>query len=407
VTIPRLDPAFGRAFTADRLRQWNEAAELLVAEVLPLEDRARQQGRLPSGKELTPLCGRARDAGLWNLFLTNSPLGPGLTNLEYAAFAELMGHGLTAAEVFNCAAPDSGNMEILALFGSAPQQEQWLAPLLRGDIRSCFSMTEPGVAGSDPGNVATTVRPSRGGLVVNGRKWFSSGVLDPRCRVIVLFAVSDPDATPRQRHSIVLVPIDAPGVTIGRSSTVHGYESPGGHCEIAFDDVFLPADSVVGDLGAGHAIAQARLGPGRIHHAMRCIGMAEHGLGLLVQRARDRHAFGSALIDKGVVRTWIAESRLAIDQARLLVAEAALAVDERDRDRMRTLTSMIKVVAPRTATTVLDTAIQVFGAQGLTEDVPLARLWSLARSLRFGDGPDEVHLEVVARAETHRRERAR
>lgn len=402
MTRPYLHSAFERELGQHRTRQWRRAADLVGTLILPLEDAARAGGALPTHQDLLPLCEQARDEGLWNLFLTNHPLGPGLCNVEYAAFAEVMGYGLTAAEVFNCAAPDSGNMEILAKFGTQEQQERWLAPLLRGEMRSCFAMTEPGRAGSDPNNVATTVEPVGDAYVIRGRKWFSSGLLDPRCRLIVLFASNKLGGPARRTHSVVLVPVDAPGVTVGRSVRIHGFESPQGHCDITFDDVVVSRDAIVGELGDGHTIAQARLGPGRIHHAMRCLGMAEHGLTLMVERASGRRAFGSALIDKGVVRTWIAESRLGIDQARLLVIEAARAVDEGDHSRVRPLTSMIKVVAPRVALTVLDHATQVFGAQGLTDDVPLGRLWSLARSLRFGDGPDEVHLEVITRAETRR-----
>jgi acyl-CoA dehydrogenase len=345
---------------------------------------------------------QARERGLWNLFLPHSPFGAGLSNLDYAPIAELTGRSPhLAPEAMNCAAPDTGNMELLAMFGTQAQRERWLNPLLDGQIRSCFSMTEPEVASSDANNVATRITRDGDELVINGRKWWSSGAMSPRCTVSIVMGVSDPDGERHRRHSMVLVPMDAPGLTVVRPTTVFGYsDGPhGGHAEIVFDHVRVPAENLLGEEHAGFALAQARLGPGRIHHCMRLIGMAERALELMCRRALARTAFGGAIAEQGVVRDWIAEARLRIEQSRLLTLKAAWLMDTAGNKGAALEIAAIKVVAPETACWVIDKAIQAHGAAGVSQDTPLAYLYAHARTLRIADGPDEVHRRSVARQE--------
>lgn len=339
----------------------------------------------------------ARRRGLWNLFL---PEVSGLSVLEYATLAELMGRsGTIAPEALNCAAPDTGNMEVLHLFGTDEQRKQWLEPLLDGEIRSGFAMTEPEVASSDARNISTSIVRDGDEYVINGHKWWTSGAADPRCRILILMGKTDPDAALYRQQSMILVPIDAPGVEVVRSLPVFGYQDQHGHAEIYFRDVRVPASNLIAGEGDGFMIAQARLGPGRIHHCMRAIGMAERALELMCQRATSRVAFGRTLAEQGVVRQQIAESRIAIEQARLLVLKTAWLIDKKGVKDARTEIAAIKVVAPRVLLDVLDRAIQVHGGMGVTEDTPLASMWAHARTLRIVDGPDEVHVRSVAREE--------
>ncbi|MCY4369428.1 MAG: acyl-CoA dehydrogenase family protein [bacterium] len=347
----------------------------------------------------------ARARGLWNLFLPDPDLGAGLSVLEYAPLAEITGRSPDLApEAVNCSAPDTGNMETLHLFGTDEQKRRWLLPLLDGTIRSCISMTEPDVASSDPRNIRTRIRVDGDHLVVSGRKWFSTGAASPRCRLALVMGVTDPDGHPYRRQSIVLVPMDTPGVDVEHSSAIFGYQERGGHATIRFDDARVPAANLLGERGAGFAIAQARLGPGRIHHCMRAIGMAERAFDMMCSRAKARESFGSALADHGVVQDWIAESRILIEQARLLVLKTAWMIDTVGVKSARIEISAIKVAVPRMAKAVLDRAIQLFGAAGVSDSFPLARLYAQVRALQIVDGPDEVHIRAVARRELARYE---
>ena len=348
---------------------------------------------------------QAQAEGLWNLFLpglAEDEPGTRLTNLEYAPLAEIMGRVFWASEVFNCSAPDTGNMELLHLFASPAQRQAWLMPLMRGEIRSCFAMTEPDVASSDATNISARIERDGAHYVINGRKWFITGAADPRCRVCVFLGVTDPDAPAHARHSMVLVPMDTPGVEVVRNLPIMHHLAPEGHCEMRFRQVRVPRDHLLGEEGQGFALAQARLGPGRIHHCMRSIGQCELAVELMCARAREREAFGRKLADHGTVAEWIALSRLEIDQARLLVLRAAWTIDQFGNKAARNEVSLIKVVVPRLQTAVLERAMQVYGAMGLTPDTPLAFLWSWGRALRFIDGPDEVHLRTIARHELRR-----
>jgi acyl-CoA dehydrogenase len=339
----------------------------------------------------------ARERGLWNLFL---PPVSGLTNTDYAPLAELTGWSpYIAPEVTNCAAPDTGNMETLHLFATEQQRKQWLEPLLAGEIRSAFSMTEPAVASSDARNIETSIARDGGDYVINGRKWWSSGAADPRCKVLIVMGRTNPEAASHQQQSMVLVPIDTPGVTIVRSTPVFGWHDQPGHCEIIYNDVRVPVANLLGEEGAGFAIAQARLGPGRIHHCMRALGAAERALALMVDRARNRVAFGKPLAEQGVVRESVAKSRNEIDQARLLCEKAAWTIDQHGNKAAHLLVSQIKTVAPTVACDVIDRAIQVHGAAGVSDDTPLARLYAWHRAMRIFDGPDEVHMRTIARTE--------
>ena len=348
---------------------------------------------------LDELKATARKEGLWNLFMTFGGYGAGLTNTEYAPLAELMGRSQNAAEVFNCSAPDTGNMEILALFGTDEQKQQWLHPLLDGEIRSTFSMTEPAVASSDATNLQTRIERDGDEYVINGRKWFSSGALSPRVSLLIVMGRTNPEAPRYQQHSMILVPKDSPGVKILRSTPIFGYEYRGGHCEIEYDNVRVPASNLIAEEGMGFAIAQARLGPGRIHHAMRMVGVAELALELLIDRARRRTPFGKPIIDRDQIREQIALSRIEIDQVRLSVLKAAWMIDEVGAKEARGEIAAIKVSAPRVATDVVNRAMQVHGAAGFTSDFPLAEMWAHARTIQMGDGPDEVHLRQIARLE--------
>ena len=349
----------------------------------------------------------ARARGLWNLFLPNDKWGPGLTNVEYAPLAEIMGRNYLTSEATNCAAPDTGNMEVLAEFGTPEQQDQWLVPLLEGEIRSAFAMTEPWVASSDATNITSSIERDGDHYIVNAHKWWTSGALSPRCKVAILMGVSDPNADPHRRHSQILVPMDAPGVTVVRGLTVFGHDAGAGHAETLFEDVRLPASAIIGGEGNGFAIAQARLGPGRIHHCMRAIGLAEKALELMCMRAQMRVAFGKPLADQGVVRDRIAESRMEIEQARLLTLKAAWLMDTVGAKGARIEISAIKVVAARTATNVIDRAIQLFGGAGVSSDWPLADMYAHARTLHLVDGPDDVHKMQIARREIARFESLR
>jgi len=355
---------------------------------------------------LTDLKAAAREQGLWNLFLPDERYGAGLSVLDYAPIAELTGRSVAIApEAMNCSAPDTGNMELLAMFATDEQVEQWLRPLLDGEIRSCFSMTEPGVASSDATNIAATITPDGDEYVVTGRKWWSTGAMRAECRLAIVMGVSDPDAERHARHSMILVPMDAPGVTLERSTSVFGYDDAphGGHGVVDFDNVRVPVTNLLGPQGGGFMMAQARLGPGRIHHCMRSLGMAERALELMCERAESRATFGQPIARHGVVQEWIAESRVAIEQARLLVLKAAWLIDTVGVKGARTEIAAIKVAAPRAASWVVDKAIQVHGAAGVSGDTPLAEMWAQLRTLHLADGPDEVHLRSIARDELRAR----
>jgi acyl-CoA dehydrogenase len=346
----------------------------------------------------------ARDQGLWNLFLPGEHFGAGLTNLQYAPLAELTGRSFLAPEALNCAAPDTGNMEVLAMFGSPQQQEQWLKPLLDGEIRSAFCMTEPDVASSDATNIATRIERDGDSYVINGRKWWSSGAMDPNCKIFIVMGKTDPGAERHRQQSMILVPRDTPGVSVLRGMNVFGYTdgTHGGHAEVVFDNARVPAGALIAGEGEGFAIAQARLGPGRIHHCMRLIGIAERALELLCKRVLSRRAFGQPIANQGVVQHWIAESRVRIEQARLLVLKTAWLMDTVGNKGAHTEIQAIKIGVPSMAEWVLDKAIQAHGAAGVSQDTPLAHLWASARTLRLADGPDEVHRASLARRELKR-----
>jgi len=370
--------------------------------VYPAEAEMNQHEPWTRPAVLAPLKAKARELGLWNLFLPHHPLGAGLSNLQYAPLAEISGRSpLLAPEAMNCAAPDTGNMEVLAMFGTPEQQETWLRPLLNGEIRSAFCMTEPAVASSDATNIETRIVRDGDDYVIDGRKWWSSGAMDPNCAIFIVMGKTDPSAPRHQQQSQILVPRDTPGVEVHRGMTVFGYDDGGhgGHAEVTFTGVRVPATNLIAGEGDGFAIAQARLGPGRIHHCMRLIGMAERALELMCKRALSRTTFGKPVAEQGVVGEWIAGARVRIEQARLLVLKTAWLMDTAGNKGAHTEIQAIKIAVPQMAEWVIDKAIQVHGAGGVSQDFPLAYMWTGARSLRLADGPDEVHMASLAKRE--------
>jgi acyl-CoA dehydrogenase len=365
---------------------------------------SRQLDEAPTRWSVPPvieeLKAKAKAEGLWNMFLPKREFPDSLTNVEYATLCEVMGRSPIASEVFNCSAPDTGNMETIARYGTADHKEQWLKPLMEGEIRSCFGMTEPAVASSDATNIQTEIKRDGDHYIINGRKWWSSGAMDPRCKILIVMGLTNPDAPKHQRQSMILVPMETPGVTVMRALTVFGYDdAPHGHAEVDFKDVRVPASNILLGEGRGFEIAQGRLGPGRIHHCMRCIGVAERALEALCERALSRVAFGMPIADHGVTHHWIAESRMEIDQARLLTMHAAHMMDTVGNKEAKAEIAMIKVVAPNVAVKVVDRAIQVHGGGGVSQDFHLAKAYSGVRTLRLADGPDEVHRETIAKVE--------
>ncbi|GLW03041.1 acyl-CoA dehydrogenase family protein [Streptomyces lavendulae] len=376
------------------------------AEALAVEQRARLASPWDTPAVFGELKAEARRQGLWNLFLPDSGYGAGLTNLQYAPLAEITGRSPHLAPMAtNCAAPDTGNMELLAQFGNEQQKKQWLEPLLAGEIRSAFAMTEPEVASSDATNIETRIERVGDEYVVTGRKWYISGAMNPDCKVFIVMGKTDPqDADPRRQQSMVLVPRDTPGVEVRRAMTVYGYadHDHGGHAEVVFDGARVPAANLIGEEGTGFAIAQARLGPGRIHHCMRLIGMAERAVELMCRRALGRTAFGRELAAQGVVQGWIADARVTIEQLRLLVLKTAWLMDTVGNRGAHTEIQAIKIATPRAVVGILDQAVQLHGAGGVSQDFPLAELWAAARTLRLADGPDEVHQRSLAHRELKR-----
>ena len=388
-----------QSFLAERI----VPSEAAFHEQLAAQEDRWEWSTVPVLKQLQQ---EARDLGLWNVFLPKEHAdSPGLSNLEYAPLAEITGRSMhLAPPALNCAAPDTGNMEVLSLFGSPEHKERWLRPLLDGEIRSAFAMTEPDVASSDATNIATRIERDGDEYVINGRKWWITGAMNPRCEIFIVMGKTDPEASRHRQQSMILVPRDTPGLTVKRGMEVFGYDDHehGGHAELVFEDVRVPAPNLIGEEGAGFAIAQARLGPGRIHHCMRSIGIAEAAIDLMCQRANSRVAFGRPISAQGVVRDWIAESRVRIEQLRLLVLKTAWLMDTVGNRGAHTEIQAIKIATPQTVQWILDKAIQVHGAGGLSQDFPLAAAYAGIRTLRFADGPDEVHKNSLAKAEIAR-----
>ncbi|HUD79842.1 MAG TPA: acyl-CoA dehydrogenase family protein [Streptosporangiaceae bacterium] len=397
------------AFDARTEELRGQLQDFIDEQILPAEEIFEEQAaKLASegrGWERPPIMddlkARAKKRGLWNLFLAHHPEGAGLTNLQYAPLAELSGRSFLTPEVLNCAAPDTGNMEVLAEFGTREQQDRWLRPLLDGEIRSAFCMTEPDVASSDATNISTSIVRDGDVYVINGRKWWSSGAMDPRCRILIVMGKSNPDADRHRQQSQILVPRDTPGVDVQRGMNVFGYTdgTHGGHAEVVFTDVRVPVSNVISGEGEGFAIAQARLGPGRIHHCMRQIGAAERALELMCRRTTGRVAWGKPLAEQGVIQDWIAESRVRIEAARLLVLKTAWLMDTVGNKGAHTEIQSIKILVPQMTEWIMDKAIQAHGAGGISQDFPLAMLWAHARTLRLADGPDEVHKRSLANRE--------
>lgn len=397
------------AFDAETERLRGELLDFMDKHVYPAEAVAeRQLAEIPpwtTPPVMEELKAEARRRGLWNLFLPHSPLGAGLSNLQYAPLAEITGRSPhLAPEALNCNAPDTGNMEVLAMFGTPEQQDRWLKPLLAGEIRSAFCMTEPDVASSDATNIATRIDRDGDDYVINGRKWWSSGAMNPRCEIFIVMGKTDADAERHRQQSQILVPRNTPGVEVVRSMRVFGFDDGwhGGHAEVVFRDVRVPAANLIAGAGEGFAIAQARLGPGRIHHCMRLIGMAERALGLMCERSLERVAFGKPLAQQGVVQEWIAQARVRIEQARLLVLKTAWLMDTVGNKGAHTEIQAIKIAVPEMAEWVLDKAIQTHGGGGVSQDFPLSSMWAGARVLRLADGPDEVHKASLAKRELRR-----
>jgi acyl-CoA dehydrogenase len=395
------------AFTDKTNRLIEQVREFMQSEVFPAEAVYEQQVAESGDPHFHPpvmeeLKAKARSAGLWNLFLPDEKWGAGLTNLEYAPLCEEMGKSVIGPEAFNCNAPDTGNMEVLAQYGTAEQQQEWLVPLLEGEIRSCFSMTEPEVASSDATNIQASIVRDGDEYVINGRKWWTSGAASDRCKISIFMGKTDPEADRHRQQSMILVPLDTPGVTKVRNLEVFGYTHGEGHLEMTFEDVRVPAANILVGEGEGFAIAQGRLGPGRIHHCMRLIGVAERALELMCDRVSQRETFGKKIMHHQLVQEWIARSRLEIEQARLLTLKAAWMMDTVGNKAAKSEIAMIKIVAPSMALGVVDRAIQAFGGAGVCQDTPLAHMWAGARTLRLADGPDEVHLMSLARQELKR-----
>ena len=387
---------------SDKCKEYLERLDAFMRKNIYPSERAYHE-EINSGDRWQPLRliddlkRKAKNEGLWNLFLPNIS---GLSNLEYAPLAEMMGRVAWASEVFNCSAPDSGNMEVLHLYGSDEQKDKWLKPLLDGSIRSCFAMTEPDVASSDATNIQSSVVADGDDYILNGRKWWSTGAGDPRCRLAIFMGKSNPTASRHLQQSMILVPMDADGVKVERMLNVFGYDdAPNGHAEITFKDVRVPKGNLLLGEGRGFEIAQGRLGPGRVHHCMRLIGIAERSLELMCERARSRVAFGKPIAEQGVIRQWIADARIAIDQTRLLVLKTAWMMDTAGNKAARKEIAMIKAIVPQMALKIIDRSIQTHGGGGVSDDFPLAQFWIYARSLRLADGPDEVHLESIAKME--------